>query len=226
MKQLDVIGTLALSKALPSERLSDRELILAAMRSREPYVLRRSEIEEMLWADDLDGGPEFSRNVISIHVHRLRQLGHLIEGWHGIGYRLIKKAQNPVRQTRPELATPANEDEPTCADERAARMTRAAKHIAAAREAGITRPTAIVRWLNASGIKTPAGLRGPRRRDENLWKTRHIRRVEEFVGLRFDGSASEPSFPAGRVVACAPRSSEALLDRAPWVTKQRLMAGR
>ncbi len=45
-------------------------------------------IIDLLWGDDPDGGPLNAQNVIAVMVHRLRQQGHKIETWHGIGLRM------------------------------------------------------------------------------------------------------------------------------------------
>lgn len=92
-QQLDIISTRALIRALPSSRLIAKEVILAALRARQPGVVHRTEILDMLYGGEIDGGAESARNAISVFVLRLRQDGHRIERWHGIGYRLLTEAQ-------------------------------------------------------------------------------------------------------------------------------------
>ena len=43
---------------------------------------------DVVWGNNPDGGPLYAKSVISIMVFRLRQEGHNIETWTGIGLRL------------------------------------------------------------------------------------------------------------------------------------------
>jgi DNA-binding response OmpR family regulator len=83
--ELHIIGMKAFLRALPVIR-TDRERLLSMLRSR-PFVTYSDAIEA-LWGGNEDGGPLYAQHILGIYVSRLRRAGHLIENFHGIGYRI------------------------------------------------------------------------------------------------------------------------------------------
>jgi hypothetical protein len=56
---------------------SSKSRLLAALR-HSPGALRRDELVEYIYGDDLDGGPLWAPTIITATVHRLRKSGHKI----------------------------------------------------------------------------------------------------------------------------------------------------
>lgn len=85
------------TKLLPRNQSKVFEILFRAM----PEFVETEKLIDTLYADDLDGGPEYARNCVATFISKLRPRlpsgWEIVSGW-GRGYRLVQPPQ-PERTT-------------------------------------------------------------------------------------------------------------------------------
>ncbi len=80
------------TKLLPRNQSKVFEILFRAM----PEFVETEKLIDTLYADDLDGGPEYARNCVATFISKLRPRlpsgWEIVSGW-GRGYRLVQPPQ-------------------------------------------------------------------------------------------------------------------------------------